>query len=431
MNFENQEKINTALKHLKNAYEEISAGVLILNELIGIYDSIKDFNTYISNVAKGVESEEKEFEKISETKGVVIFSEKEILQMPKNKRNYFRIAGRKVSYRKTIHGVFELRKQIDGIQYYGASRNLKEAKERFIEDLKLRSDIEERLQESLKRAKGTVAENIASAPSAIPDVESYAYEYLFNFKKPNICARAYRGYENVVKNHIATAFGDSGLDEITATDCQRLLNKLREEGKKRTAESVHSLLNWIFAAAVADKYITHNPMLSVKIPKHRRTSGNQIPREIVAEFLRNPPKRKYDALLRFMLFTGIRPCEIESAVFEGDFVTIKNAKQRAGEDATFRRIPLHSKILGEVDEIKRLIHGHLDKVRLAFRNSFPDGYRLYDLRHTFTSRMQECHASKEYVDYVTNHVGVQNVTARVYTHWSDEFQREQIELLYF
>ena len=394
-------------------------------------DRRRQFQLYVSKEVKK-EEQEKEFEKISETKGIVIFSEKEILQMPKNKRNYFRISGRKVSWRKTVHGVFEVRKQIDGVQYYGASTNLKEAKARFIDDLKTRELLEVRRQESLQAAKATVSQNLAlNATSQAPDVESYAYDYLATFKKPNICERAYRGYENVIKNHIAPTFGGRGIDEITATDCQQLLNRLRDDGKKRTAESVRSLLNWIFAAAVMDKYINQNPMLAVKIPKHRRDHGQQIPREIVREFLSNPPKRKYDALLRFLLFTGIRPCEIASAVFDGDFVTIKNAKQRPGEDPTFRRIPLHPIIAGEIEEIKTLLHGHLDKIRLAFRNSFPDGYRLYDLRHTFTSRIQECGATKEWVDYVTNHVGAQNVTDRVYTHWSDDFHRKQMRLLDF
>jgi hypothetical protein len=43
--------------------------------------------------------------------------------------------------------------------------------------------------------------------------------------------------------------------------------------------------------------------------------------------------------------------------------------------------------------------------------------------------MQESGADKRWIDYVTNHVAAQNVTDRVYTHWTDKFHLSQIEKL--
>ena len=59
------------------------------------------------------------------------------------------------------------------------------------------------------------------------------------------------------------------------------------------------------------------------------------------------------------------------------------------------------------------------------------GYRFYDLRHTFTTNLQENGADKRWIDYVTNHVAAQNVTDSVYTHWNDKFHLSQIELLQY
>lgn len=72
-----------------------------------------------------------------------------------------------------------------------------------------------------------------------------------------------------------------------------------------------------------------------------------------------------------------------------------------------------------------------DVLAQAFKRRFPKEYHLYELRHTFTSRVQECGANKSWVDYATNHVGNQNTTDKVYTHWSDTFQVSEIEKLHF
>lgn len=58
-------------------------------------------------------------------------------------------------------------------------------------------------------------------------------------------------------------------------------------------------------------------------------------------------------------------------------------------------------------------------------------HRLYDCRHTFTSQAAESGVEKAWLDYVTNHVSAQNVTDRVYTHWSDAFSILQMEKIQF
>ena len=101
------------------------------------------------------------------------------------------------------------------------------------------------------------------------------------------------------------------------------------------------------------------------------------------------------------------------------------------EEPTYRTIPIHSDLAIYIDEIKKYLNINLTGLGRAFKKKFPPEYRLYDLRHTFTSRIQECKATKSWVDYVTNHTGERNTTDRVYTHWSDDFQREEMEKLNF
>lgn len=347
-------------------------------------------------------------------RGIVNFTEKEILSMPKEKRNYFRANGIRVHYRKKPNGVYEIRCTINKVQYYGAAKDFKIAKARFLEDLK---------REPTEQRSGR------SATSALPlDVAAYSLHFLEVFKKPNIGADTFKNYENVNRIHIIGKLGaDTLIRDVTASDCQRILRDLREEGKKRTAEEVRNLLSWIFDAAVSDKLISASPMQSVKIPKHRRTVGKCIPLALMQALLAEPTCR-YDYLIWLMAYTGMRPVEIKSAVFEGEFVTIKNGKTDVNDEPTFRRIPLHPALRPHVAELKRWLHVNTDEVSRHFRKKVK-GYRFYDIRHTFTTYMQESGADKRWIDYVTNHVAAQNVTDSVYTHWTDKFHLSQIEKL--
>ena len=350
----------------------------------------------------------------SENQGVVLFTEKEINSMPKEKRNFFKINGYRVHWRKKTNGVFELRITINKRAYYGASKDLQTAKKKLLEDLKR------------EEPRATVKK------STLPDtIGEYALHYLDTFKKSNVGERTFKNYLNIVQLHVVEKLGkDTLLANVTASSCQRILQELRAEGKKRTAEELNSLLKWILDSATADKLIPFNPMDTVKIPKHKRTSGKCIPRELMQKLLSAPPTSRYDYLIMLVAYTGMRPIEIKSAVFERQFVTIQNAKAEIDEEPTFRRIPLHSALLPYVDELKQYIGTNTDEIARHFRKKIK-GYRFYDLRHTFTTMAQECGATKAWVDYVTNHVAAQNVTTRVYTHWNDKFHLSQIELLRF
>ena len=366
-----------------------------------------------------VGNEEPAVEQKSQETGIIEFTPKEICKMPQPIRKYFRIDGIKVRYRKKKNGVYELRCKINKQHYYGASTVLEQAKKRFIEDLH----------------KNTKAERVEEPPvlqptKDTPTVAEYAKHYLDTFKKPYVAEKNYANLVNMTRLHITPTLGEKRLDEITATDCQSILNALRGEGKKRTAETVNSLLKWICNGAMADGYLASNVMRMVKIPKHRRSAGKRIPSEQVQAFLEQEPKENYDYLIRFLLYTGLRPVEMKSAVFTGDFVTVKNAKTPTHEEATFRTLPIHSQLKPYIPKIMEILQYSTDCLNHKFKRRFPD-FRLYDCRHTFTSVAQESGADKAWIDYVTNHVSAQNVTDRVYTHWSNSFSILQMEKIRF
>jgi integrase len=336
--------------------------------------------------------------------------------MPKEKRNYFRINGIRARWRKKPNGVFEIRCTIGGEKYYGASRDLQTAKKKFIKALKRETPKQEEPQQDVKR---------------IPTVEEYAYHYLDTFKKNNICEKAYNNYCGIVKRHIVPHFTNKLITEITASSCQALLNKIIEEGKYRTSEDINNLLKWISLAAVCDGYFIKSPMETVVVLKYARQNGKCIPLELMREKVLIEPKEKYDYLIWFAAYVGLRPCEHKQVQFESDnFIIIENGKRRKNQERTYRRIPIHSALKPYLGTIKELLTTvQVGEVSKYFRKKGLIGYKFKDLRHTFTTFIQEGGANEKWVDYVTNHVGAQNVTQKVYTHWSDAFQLEQIEKL--
>ena len=363
----------------------------------------------------------------TQNKGFSIdFSDEEIAKMPRYFRKIFRTQHRTAHVRLKDGNIYEIRLQIDGVRISASSRFLDEAKIKFLQKLKLfdKGDLQARQHTEKK----PVAPQVLPAPAL--SVSDYALQYLETFKKPNISEKHFYNLSGIVRRHISRFFGDKLLRDLTATDCQKFLNELIQIGKFRTAEDAKSILDWICSAAVADRLLPVDVMAQVQIQPHKRTAGKVIPREYIRAFLAKEPQSRAEFCLWLLIFTGMRPCEVYALTFdECGFVSVQTAKKKKWEEPETRRIPLHSVLFPYLDKIKAALPVSLILLERAFHRHFPPEYRLYDLRHTFTTAAQQAHCYKSWVDYVTGHKGGANTTDRVYTHWEDDFQREEIEKL--
>ena len=129
-----------------------------------------------------------------------------------------------------------------------------------------------------------------------------------------------------------------------------------------------------------------------------------------------------------MLYAGVRPCEVNEITedIQSNTLTIKNGKLKAYQKNLFRTIPIfpnYKKIIG----IPNTKTCNLNKMREAFKKVCPQN-TLKDLRHTFTTRARECGIDNELVSVWTGH-SLGNITASVYTHFSEEFQQTQAKRL--
>ena len=352
------------------------------------------------------------------------FSDEEISRMPRYFRKIFRTNHRTAHVRLKDSGVYEIRIQIAGRRISGSGKYLEDAKANFVD----------KLRKAAAEEKDTLKTKLV-APQVLPaafslSVGDYALQYLDTFKRPNVSEKHYNNLCGIVRRHISRFFGDKPLRDLTATDCQKFLNELTDAKKFRTAEDAKGILDWISAAAVADRLLPADVMAQIQILPHKRTAGKVIPREFIREFLAKEPQSRAELCLWLLIYTGMRPCEVYALDFdESGFVSIQTAKKKKWENPETRRIPLHLALLPYIDKIRAALPVSLILLERAFHKHFPADFRLYDLRHTFTTAAQQAHCYKSWVDYVTGHKGGANTTDRVYTHWEDDFQREEMAKL--
>ncbi len=76
-----------------------------------------------------------------------------------------------------------------------------------------------------------------------------------------------------------------------------------------------------------------------------------------------------------------------------------------------------------VDELRAV---RPDALTQAMKRLMPK-HHLHELRHTFITRCQECGVPREVVSVWAGHAADNTQTSNVYTHFSQEFMKEQAQ----
>ena len=69
------------------------------------------------------------------------------------------------------------------------------------------------------------------------------------------------------------------IKRITPNDCQKILDRLSEEGKGKTMEEIRGLMSVIFKMAIAHNLIDRNPLDVVLYKKHENEHGVALTKE--------------------------------------------------------------------------------------------------------------------------------------------------------
>lgn len=336
-----------------------------------------------------------QFNKLGE---VGIFHKKEIETMPRLKD---------LRYRFRKDNVHEFRYRKGGIEKSFSSKDLAIAKRKALDFCRTLNNHEKSLFYKNDSLFIQVAE-----------------DYLFNVKKKNVTEKSFDVYFNRYEKHIKPAFKDSLIAEIKAPALQKFLNGILEKGFKRTAEDCYYLFKTIFQYAVDNDVISKSPLSAVKIPLHQRENGKALPLEVERKFVSSIAGNKYQFSFLILLYSGVRPCELETLCFEKPgFVTFRNRKQKNGKIA-FKDIPITPKLAPYVEEIKKALPLPKTTELPKIFSALCPGFRMYDLRHTFATRCQECGVPLSVVGRWMGHAS-DKITDSVYTHFSENFMLEQ------
>ena len=259
--------------------------------------------------------------------------------------------------------------------------------------------------------------------------KQFADDYMYKIKVKRVKPITFKGYKNHYENIILPKFGKMHIADIKPILVQSFLDKENEKAP-RQCEDVKMLLNNIFDYAVNNGIIERNPIKAVFIPKHERVTGQALTYEEERRFVNEIKNSKYENVFLKMLYSGVRPTEVSSITenAEDNTLTIKNAKLKSYQKNYYRTVPMFPlyKPTLNLSPLGKYQHNKLCE---EFKNYLPN-HTLKDLRHTFTTRARECGIDNELVSLWTGH-SLGNITSKVYTHFSVEFQQEQAKKLIY
>lgn len=409
-------KIEETLHCLQQIGDYVKTARILLGEILGEHDAMDDVAKYKRTLFRFVDNNVLQFPSIvsRETKkeksnagtldeqkqGFVNFTEKEILQMPKQFRKIFRTQ-KQTAHIREHNGIYEIRIQINGCRISASGKHLDTAKERFIK--------------KLKDYMALGNSNQRTEHFLIPYIE----KWLDTVKKPYIKDVTFKMYTQALNAYIAPKFENRKIKTITQFELQAFINEFVHTGKNRTAEKIALLLSAVFDYAVDDGIIERSPMKRVVVARYEEEHGQSLTREeekrLLSAFSDNP--NEYAQAYVFMLYTGIRRGELASVELANGWISVVTGKQRKGVKEKTRRIPLCpmlkrylSKI--DIERIKLISVGMLTK----HIKDFLPSHHCHDLRHTFITRAQECGIKREIVSLWSGHSADSSITSTVYTH---------------
>ena len=314
-------------------------------------------------------------------------------------------------YKKAVYYIIHYRR--NGYEIQVGATTLEEAKEKFLEATKAENI--EKYRKKEKRAK--------------KNTFLFVTQEWLEFKKDKLNARTHKNYESYCQRYLYPVLGDMDISVIKTIDINGIMTKV--EG--RVYEDLRVVLNSVFKYAIASGVITHNPMLLIPFKKAERNNRRAMTEDEVRkmrERLNTDEYSDYKRTFLILLFFGLRPCELEDARFEGDFLIARNAKRKNGK-IEYKKIPIcrQAREMLDLNAPVEALH-RTDVLNRIFKRIMEDEeVTQYFLRHTFATVCQQ-YVRPDIVDIWMGDSS-ERLVGRVYTHFPDKFMIEQMQNVIF
>lgn len=249
------------------------------------------------------------------------------------------------------------------------------------------------------------------------------------YKKPNNVT--WLDFHANIRNHIPTEVLKLKLFELNPIVIQSVINNVKTSRMRlEIFHILHGSLKTAYKFGLIDKDISE---LIIK-PKHVQKLGSALSDEEVAEFIKQIPFSRCYHYFTFLLYTGCRRSEglrvrWEDIDFEKRLILIRGTKTKT----SLRYVPLNTFLEVQLNMInlptyakKGLIFKHrADYVTKEFKRLCPN-HKLHDLRHTFATRCLVSGIPIKVVQEWLGHADI-STTAKVYTHVTNDFSKNEME----
>lgn len=338
-------------------------------------------------------------------RGIVEFTDKEMNTMPKHIKKLLILDKKRCRLRTHPSGkntiTYEIRYRRNGYDISASGKTIELAKENFLNKCK---------------SVECLDNSLCDIPKTFDAFSMYYFE---NFRKEKVAKATFKSDMIRYNNYLKPLFKQTPIKKITPSDCKKLLDKVKVEGKGKTADELHSLLNVIFKSAIAHSIIDKNPLDIVLHIKHQRKNGKALTKEEEQSLKSALKGSQYLTPLMVLLYTGLRPNELKSAKIEGQFIVAENSK-RKNKKVEYKKIPI-------IKALKPFLSSSiecpsLDTLRKHFNQAIPN-HILYDLRTTFYTRCDELGVSAVARDEFVGHSS--GALTNAYRNLSDEYLLEE------
>jgi integrase len=315
-------------------------------------------------------------------------------------------------------------------------------------------------------------QGLAVVPERIT-MDEYLDRWLEGAKRNRVKANTYESYEETLQRYVRPYIGSRRLDQLTTLELQMLMTQLSEKGlSPRTVRYAYGLIRDALGQAVKWGMLARNVALNVEPPRQKRPEIQALTEEQVTSFLDAIKGDAHETLLRFLIFTGVRPSEAfglkwSDVDLKRGTVEIRRSLTRTKKEwflgetktaAARRSIPItegvsrmltnhrrqqsemrmkHASVWQDHDFVfTDEIGGPLRKENVLKRHfrpalrraDLPDTFRLYDLRHTCATLMLSQKLNPKVAAERLGHSTVK-ITLDTYSHVTPTMQQEASEKL--
>jgi integrase len=335
------------------------------------------------------------------------FTKKEVNTMSKNFKKVFILNNCTVSCRQRQDKnstSYEIRYRKQGYNISVSGRTMEIVKARFLAKIK---------------------EEPNAKPNYPLTLNEFTYYFFENYKSKKVCEKEFKKYLLYFNNDIKPFFNNAKIKNITPLQCQKLIDGIIKQGKKRKAEDIKSILNQIFDYARKLGILTVNPVELIVYHKHERKHGKAFTKEEEKELLERLKTTPYYNFVALVLYTGLRPCEWSSIRIGEKFIYARNCKRKNGQIEE-KKIPITPMLRPYLTkDIKPVKESEIQKL---IPSLFPL-HKAYDLRTTFFNRCIECGILDSVRDKWLGHKS--NSIKESYTDISEELHLSESDKFFY